>query len=153
MMGRIDSYVVENIFRRTTYDKNHGFVKFDLAWGSDTASWISFCQNLPIITINGDCYVGWRYSELNITPKMSKGIAIRKFKSLIDFFCWSFRTFSKKRSIYLYNFIFLLKRFHFYGKALNESEIRRFSENQLCHYCSSYYLRYLYAISKLIVKL
>ena len=41
--GRFRSYVVENVFSRRAYKQAGGFKNFDLAWGSDVATWCIFC--------------------------------------------------------------------------------------------------------------
>lgn len=40
--GRYRSYVVENVFSRKVHKQAGGFKNFDLAWGSDVATWCIF---------------------------------------------------------------------------------------------------------------
>lgn len=67
LKGNIASYVVEYIFSRKCYEKCGGFQKYDLAWGSDDATWIKFGLDKGIKTIDG-AKVKWRHSGLNISP-------------------------------------------------------------------------------------
>lgn len=78
---KLDSFVVENIFRRERYDSNGGFVNFDLAWCSDDASWVAFASRTGIRSIRGP-RVKWRVSSSNITPDRSFRIRLRKLKSV-----------------------------------------------------------------------
>lgn len=78
---KLDSFVVEYIFRKERYVQTGGFVCFDLAWCSDDASWIKFSAKTGIRSIIGP-RVQWRASMSNITPDRSRKIKARKFKSV-----------------------------------------------------------------------
>lgn len=95
MQGQFLSLVVENIFSRKVWEKTGGFENFDLAWGSDTASWIKFMQNSGMKTVYGD-NVFWRCSTKNISPNVSESIVIRKIAALNSYYRWSCQFFSNK---------------------------------------------------------
>lgn len=81
LKGEIASYVVEYIFSRECYDKLGGFQKYDLAWGSDDATWIKFGLAHGIKTIKG-AKVRWRRSNLNISPNNNdRGLVLRKVEA------------------------------------------------------------------------
>ena len=84
MNNDINSFVVEYIFTRKAYGKNQGFVNFDLAWGSDDASWIAFSSDTGICTIQGD-YVYWRHSESNISPNKNHSVMMRKLGASVEY--------------------------------------------------------------------
>ncbi len=89
------SLVVENIFSRSVYERHRGFMNFDLAWGSDTATWVLFSESTGFYTMNG-AYVLWRSSGENITPNVSSPIVERKVNALLEFFEWSYHYFNAK---------------------------------------------------------
>jgi hypothetical protein len=121
MRGNIQSYVVENLFSRSLYMQCNGFEEFDLAWGSDTATWIKMIGNKELITIP-DSYVKWRKSSENLTPNFSKEIMIRKANALIAFFNWTFSYFSWI-NIQQDNKIFFVNRMKLYVKYINSRDI------------------------------
>lgn len=85
---KITSTVVEYIFKRELYEKENGFVKFDLAWGSDDATWIKFLKKDPVITI-ASAVVFWRYSEQNISSSLTdEKIVKRKVFANIEYLRW-----------------------------------------------------------------
>lgn len=117
LKGVFHSLVVENIFTRDVYNKNHGFKNFDLAWGSDTATWTIFSADKGFHSIHG-AYVLWRSSDQNITPDLSSHIVSRKVKSLLAFFEWGISFFKQRRQNVLYTniraYINRLGRFQHY---------------------------------------
>lgn len=127
LYNRIDSFVVEYIFSRETYEKNNKFEYFDLAWGSDTASWIKFANHLPIKTIERNSYILWRSSEINISPNKEKGIINRKLNALSKFFEWTFQYFKNEPCLKLHNYIFILFRLTQYAKYTDYQSIYSFS--------------------------
>lgn len=130
MMTKIDSFVVENVFSRSSYERNHGFTHFDLAWGSDTASWVMFAGEMGIKTIPG-AYVKWRKSEINITPNTSPQVLERKFKALLEFLQWAINTFKTYPQSRAFNFLATTKRFHYYSKGMHVNRISELSEDYL----------------------
>lgn len=95
MNGSIISLVVENIFSREVYNRTNGFQSFDLAWGSDTASWVKFMHTTGMKTIN-DGLVFWRCSDKNISPNTSEAISVRKVYALMDYYCWAYNFFDNQ---------------------------------------------------------
>lgn len=97
--ARLDSFVVEYIFLRDIYNCTGGFQHFDLAWGSDIATWVKIGADKGIKTISGD-YVYWRKSKKNITPNMDNKMVLRKLTADIEFTHW-INEFFHKSSVYL----------------------------------------------------
>lgn len=100
--GKYRSYVVENVFSRRIYDQAGGFMNFDLAWGSDVATWCIFCGKKGMFKIP-DAHVLWRRSSQNITPDKSRQIAERKLRSECEFLNWSYNYFSSEKDIWEVN--------------------------------------------------
>lgn len=85
---KIRSTVVEYVFTRELYQKENGFVHFDLAWCSDDATWIKFGKEKGITTISGD-FVQWRYSGKNISSRIGDpDLILRKLKSTTAYINW-----------------------------------------------------------------
>ncbi|TSD66996.1 glycosyltransferase family 2 protein [Inquilinus sp. KBS0705] len=90
---QLSSFVVEYIFKRTLYIEKGGFEEFDLAWGSDDATWIKFMGNKPVYTIFG-CKVYWRFSSSNISSNNGdKSFVERKIKANLQYLSWIDRYF------------------------------------------------------------
>lgn len=85
--AKIDSFVVEYIFRRSTFERLGGFQYFDQAWGTDIATWAKLGRDKGFKTISG-AKVLWRQSSLNITPNVNKDGLRRKLKANVSFFTW-----------------------------------------------------------------
>ena len=99
---RYRSYVVENVFSRKVYQASGGFKKFDLAWGSDVATWCIFCGDKGMCKVpNGR--VNWRRSSENITPNKTKRIAERKLMADCAFMAWAYEYFKEQEDIYWVN--------------------------------------------------
>jgi glycosyltransferase involved in cell wall biosynthesis len=82
------SFAVEYIFKKKIYAIEGKFQSFDLAWGSDDATWIKIAKNKGIKTIVG-AKVKWRRSQLNISSiKEDKIIIIRKLNATISYINW-----------------------------------------------------------------
>lgn len=96
LQGRYISLVVENIFSRKVYERYRGFKKFDLAWGSDTATWVLYSERKGFYTID-DAYVLWRSGSQNISPNVTAPIAERKVKALVAFFTWANSYFKQNK--------------------------------------------------------
>lgn len=125
--GKIQSFVIEYVFSRKIYEKVEGFENFDLAWGSDTATWIKMGFEKGISTINGG-YVFWRKSNFNITPKETYELCKRKFKANVEYLNWS-NSFFCKHSIGLFNYLLFFKYFYVYSHKLLCSDILNISSN------------------------
>lgn len=100
--GSYRSYVVENVFSRRIYEQAGGFKNFDLAWGSDVATWCIFCGKKGMYKIPG-AHVLWRRSSQNITPDKSRQIAERKLMSECEFLNWTYTYFSSEKDIWEVN--------------------------------------------------
>ena len=59
---RLSAFVVENVFSRKVYERFGGFMKYDLAWGSDIATWIVFCGEKGMCTVP-HARIKWRQSS------------------------------------------------------------------------------------------
>lgn len=116
--GKIDSFVVEYIFSHDIYNRVNGFQYFDLAWGSDLATWCKMGMKNGIHTIKGD-FVYWRQSEKNITPNYERTIAKRKFRADVCFFEWAQSFFHYHRKITLVTKWKLFREFFTYSISLN----------------------------------
>jgi glycosyltransferase involved in cell wall biosynthesis len=117
LRGRIDVFAVEYIFSRDVYEKSGGFQNFDLAWGSDTATWMKFGIN-GICTIPSS-HVFWRKSNENITGrKEDKKTIIRKLQASNMFLMWAknFCRDSHTKHDLIIDFSFI-RRIH--GAAIN----------------------------------
>lgn len=88
LKGNLFSFVVEYIFRRSHFMETDRFENFDLAWGSDDATWIKLSNRYGILNIDG-ARVYWRESQFNISPNYSdQEILSRKFASQVEFAKW-----------------------------------------------------------------
>lgn len=81
------SFVVEYIFNKNWFYENGGFQEFDLAWGSDDATWIKLSRIKGIETIDKGC-VKWRDSGLNISSVKDKKTVNRKINSKLEYIKW-----------------------------------------------------------------
>ena len=117
--GRYRSYVVENVFSRRIYEQSGGFKNFDLAWGSDVATWCIFCGKKGMFKIPG-AHVLWRRSSQNITPDKSRQIAERKLKSECEFLNWSYTYFSSEKDIWVVNRDFFISKMQQYKARVGQ---------------------------------
>ena len=102
IMGKYDSYVVENVFSRRIYEQTGGFKNFDLAWGSDVATWCIFSNDKGMCSVP-KVLIGWRRSSQNITPNKSKETAERKLMADCVFLCWAYNFFHDEADIWQVN--------------------------------------------------
>ena len=100
----------------------NGFQNFEMAWGSDIATWIKMGAEKGIKTLNGD-FVYWRQSNSNITPNLRKDIVFRKLNIDIDFLVWV-NLFFKERSIRRYNQYILFRLLFFYSLILDRNQVK-----------------------------
>lgn len=84
---RLSNTVVEYIFKRELFLTIGGFVRFDLAWNSDDATWIKMIGVKNVLTIKG-CKVFWRYSRINISSLLDKATIKRKLDANIAYLHW-----------------------------------------------------------------
>jgi len=111
--GKYRSYVVENVFSRKIYNQSGGFKNFDLAWGSDVATWCIFCGKKGMYKVP-DAHVYWRRSSQNLTPDKSRLIAERKLKSECNFLHWANTYFRSEKDIWEVNcnhFISIMRQY------------------------------------------
>ena len=87
LLGGLECYVVEFVFSRAVYGRTGGFVPFDLAWGSDLATWVNFGMERGIRTLPGGT-VSWRSSGENISTLQTREAVERKVGALLAFFRW-----------------------------------------------------------------
>ena len=81
----VSSFVVEYVFRRDLLEATGGFVRYDLAWSSDDATWYRMAvAGGGIASIEG-ARVRWRKSDSNITPARDHDTSLRKLRATIDF--------------------------------------------------------------------
>ena len=102
MLGKYDSYVVENVFSRSIYKQSGGFKNFDLAWGSDVAPWCIFSNDKGMCSVPG-ALLGWRRSSQNITPRKTRETVERKLMADCAFLCWAYRFFHQETDIWQVN--------------------------------------------------
>src|ERR1035437_4989984 len=81
------STVIEYIFRKSHFYDQGRFQNFDLAWCSDTATWIKLAKRKGVRTIGGS-KVYWRESKLNISCNNQGAILKRKLYAQIEFINW-----------------------------------------------------------------
>lgn len=86
---RINSFIVEYVVRRSTFEAAGGFMRYPLAWCSDDATWYRMARPSGILTIP-NARVYWRKSHANITPDRSRSVQQQKLKAVRLFltFCW-----------------------------------------------------------------
>lgn len=122
--GRYRSYVVENVFSRDIYEHAGGFKNFDLAWGSDVATWCIFCGEKGMSKIP-DAKVCWRRSAENITPNISSSIAERKMIANCKLLAWAYDYFGNNETVWKQNrdtFIRVIRR---YKKLVNQESFHQ----------------------------
>jgi hypothetical protein len=118
--AKYESYAVEYIFSKDIYNKTGGFVNFDMAWGSDIATWVRMGYNKGIVTIP-DAKVLWRQSDKNITPNLNNQMVFRKAKIEVEYIDW-INKFFKKSSIRRFNkYAFFRMIFH-YARVLTRAQ-------------------------------
>ncbi len=131
LLHRLDSYVVEYIFSRDIYDRKGGFIPFDLAWGSDTATWVKFAGDKGIKTID-NATISWRSSGENISTIQSEDIVIRKVSALIEFLKWGESQFPSFDIKIINDWGFAKRLFGFSTSVPNleiNMQIKKYTEN------------------------
>lgn len=149
MKGKVLSFVVENVFSRSIWEKTGGFQNFDLAWGSDTATWVKFMQFTGMYTIK-DVYVRWRSSDQNISPNNSEAIVIRKTNALIDYYQWAYTFFKKNKIDCRWTNIIT-----YFTRLASFKRYVKYSHVSGCNlkFCQSQGVKWLYPILNLLVKI
>lgn len=147
LIGNIASFVVENIFSREVYNKTGGFEVFDLAWGSDIATWVKFSSQKTMYTIY-DSKVLWRSSKDNISPNNSNPIVLRKIQALNNFFLWSYKYFNKK-SIILINVKAFIQRMRQFRSYISDKELNLSVKS----FCKIHNILWSSSIIKVLIKI
>jgi len=129
--GIYRSYVVENVFSRRIYEEKGGFKKFDMAWGSDVATWCIFCGNRGMYKIS-DAHVLWRRSSQNITPDRSQQTAERKLMSECSFLNWTYEYFHFEKNIREVNEIWFVKVMRHYEKLVSKESAEKAYNTFFC---------------------
>ncbi len=124
------SVVVEYIFNKKHFMQTGRFERFDLAWGSDDATWIKLGRGNGIKTIPG-AKVYWRASAFNISPNDWDGPLIeRKFLAQMEFVKWAFKEIESQRLQVDYNKInkladfFIFKAIKYRVPALSYQKVK-----------------------------
>lgn len=118
--ARLGSFVVEYVFSRAIYEKTGGFVNFDMAWGSDIATWVRMGYDNGIVTIP-EAKVLWRLSDKNITPNLNNQMVFRKAKIEVEFIDW-INKFFKKSSIRRFNKYAFFRMIFYYARVLTRAQ-------------------------------
>jgi len=91
MQGGYFTFAVEYIFKREVYSKHNGFVPVDLAWGSDSATWLKLMVDKKMYTMKS-AYVKWRFSGDNISSiRRDQVVAERKVLADLYFIQWALK--------------------------------------------------------------
>ena len=117
---RLSAFVVENVFSRKVYERFGGFMKYDLAWGSDIATWIVFCGEKGICTVP-HARIKWRQSSQNISPNYSRQIAERKLRADQNLLNWAYQYFGMEPDIYTVNRAIFICKIHQYKKHVSKA--------------------------------
>lgn len=117
---RLSAFVVENVFTRKVYERFGGFMKYDLAWGSDIATWIVFCGEKGMCTVP-HARVKWRQSSQNISPNYSRQISERKLRADQNLLNWAYQYFGMEPDIYNVNRAIFICKIHQYKKHVSKA--------------------------------
>lgn len=121
--GKINSYVVEFVFRRNKLFEVGRFQNFDLAWGSDVATWLKIADDYGVYTINNSA-IQWRSSGVNISPNVSEVIVLRKAQAVINFFDWAYRFFEERnKSILFFCHLSMFQRIKGFACYLSKNQL------------------------------
>lgn len=149
LRGKYASLVVENVFSRKVYEKYHGFKNFDLAWGSDTATWVMYSELKGFHTIEG-AMVLWRFGSQNISPNRTTPMVERKVKALVDFFSWSYQFFKKQnQSVFFTNVRAFISRVAMYAPYVSNG----IPQKAIDDFCIAHSCKVFAPIICLLVKL
>lgn len=121
--GTLSAFVVENVFTRKVYEQKGGFMKYDLAWGSDVATWIVFSGRKGMCTVPS-ARVCWRKSSQNITPDYSPQIAERKLKAQMALLNWAYGYFANEPDIYTINRALFILFIHYNRRFVSKESIK-----------------------------
>ena len=117
---RLSAFVVENVFSRKVYERFGGFMKYDLAWGSDIATWIVFSGEKGMCTVP-HARIKWRQSSQNISPNYSRQISERKLRADQNLLNWAYQYFGMEPDIYNVNRAIFICKIHQYKKYVSKA--------------------------------
>lgn len=153
--GKYRSYVVENVFSRIIYEQAGGFKNFDLAWGSDVATWCIFCRNKGMYKIP-NAHICWRRSSQNITPDKTLQISERKLMARCASLNWAYDFFNIESDIWTTNrrsFILVMRHYRpLVGKECFDKAFKTFYEGH-GHHEKRFTIWILIHLPKLIYRL
>lgn len=146
--GKYISLVVENIFSRSIYERMNGFQQLDLAWGSDTITWMKFAEKDGFTNIHGD-FVYWRCGSFNISPNLSPQIAERKMIAMTKVFGLAYKFFlSHKKNCLLTNILGFVHRAVLFAPYVEEKKLKKC----LNDFCNDHNCAFFYYILLLLIK-
>jgi glycosyltransferase involved in cell wall biosynthesis len=151
LRGGFNSYVVDFIFRKSSFYEKGRFENFDLAWCSDDATWTKLGDIKGIRTIERS-KIFWRRSPYNITPDLNPGVLERKFNAEISFADWLIKH-TQKNGI-LTDYFMLNKLLDDWFFRSIKSKINLLSADQVKSYISKYYLvttKRNYSVQKILL--
>lgn len=133
--GSLNSFVVEFIFRKNKFYETGRFQNFDLAWGSDLATWIKISDQKGFYTI-GDACIKWRSSGVNISPDISPKIVLRKVYAVANLFHWVYFYFkSKDKEIMFLCYFYMFKRIKYFSPYLTRNN----RDEVIDYFCSRFH--------------
>ena len=85
--GRIDARMPDFILNKAHFFRQGRFVRFDLAFRSDTATIMKMAFDKGIATVP-DASMLWRTSAASVSSSVDKTLSLRKVRASVDFFDW-----------------------------------------------------------------
>jgi hypothetical protein len=155
MKYKINCFAVEFIFNKKHFFRKGGFVDFDLAWGSDVATWTTLALESGIHTINGG-RVFWRQSSQNITPNKSILVQKRKHYATIEFINYLNQLLNNKFCVKIMTQMRFLHQISESSDILSTEEIKEsidFYLNKNKQYFFHYILKALLPMIFLMIKI
>lgn len=120
LSGKIPSFVVEYIYRKSSFEEKGGFQSFDLAWSSDVATCIKLSGEKGIYTLERG-NISWRRSNENISPTLNREIAPRKMDAIVEFLGWS-NTYFWDQQLTFFNTFIMSKRLKMLNRFLSKEK-------------------------------
>lgn len=84
---KYDNAITNYIFSRNSYCRSIGFVEFPMAWASDDASIIQFCELGKLVLID-NCTISWRNAGENISSDFTDHILVAKIEARLAYIKW-----------------------------------------------------------------
>jgi hypothetical protein len=137
LKGLVSSVAIEYIFKKKHFMACNRFQNFDLAWGSDDATWIKLSKRNGFKTIKNS-KVYWRLSSFNISSEIKDtDILYRKLNSQIQFANWALEETKGGKIQIEQNYLRSLLEPWFIGNI--KQAIRFLSFNTILQIVSNYY--------------